>query len=110
MGILFWRKNNRKIDEFARTAADELYSYVNPEEAARHFAGEKEKKKKRQQNIEKQFSGIIHKMHDFGIENSLGIYGKARLQMQFSERLVELGYEEKLARKIVDTILYQGIS
>jgi len=110
MGILFWRKNNRKIDAFARSAADELFSYVNPEEAERHFSGEKEKKKKRQQNIEKQFRGIILQMHDFGIEHSLGIYGKARLQMQFSERLVELGYDEKLARKIVDTILYEGVS
>lgn len=110
MGILFWRKKNPKIDAFARTAADELYSYVNPEEAERHFSGEQEKKKKKQQNVEKHIRGIILQMHDFGVENSLGIYGKARLQMQFSERLVELGYEEKLARKIVDTILYQGIS
>lgn len=109
MGILFWKRNNPKIDAFARAAADELFSYVNPEEASRHFSGEKEKKKKKQRNIENHIKGVILQMHDFGVENSLGIYGKARLQMKFSERLIELGYEEEIAKKIVESVLFQGI-
>lgn len=44
MGILFWRKNNPAIDAFARKAADELFSYVNPEEAARHFSGKRRRR------------------------------------------------------------------
>ena len=109
MGILFWKRKNPQIDAFARAAADELFSYVNPEEASRHFSGEKEKKKKKQRSIENHIRGVILQMHDFSEENSLGIYGKARLQMKFSDRLIELGYEEAAAKKVVESILYQGV-
>lgn len=110
MGLFFWRKNNDKIDAFARTAADELYSYVNPEEALRHFAGEVEKKKKKQRNIEKRVSAIITQVHNFSEDQSLGVYGKARLQQQFSERLLELGYDDATTKELVRTILLQRLA
>lgn len=110
MGLFFWRKNNDKIDAFARSAAEELYSYVSPEEAARYFSGQSEKKKKKQRNIDKRINAIIIQVHNFSEENSLGIYGKARLQQQFSERLIELGYDSGTSRELVRIILLQRIT
>ena len=46
-------------------------------------------------------------MQQFSAANSLGIYGKARLQKQFSDRLLELGYDVAVTNKIVETILLQ---
>jgi hypothetical protein len=84
MGLFFW-KDNRKIDAFAVAVADDLFSHVRPEDAAKHL--------------------IINQMRTFRDTNNLGVYGKARLQMKFNERLIELGYDVDDTNRLVDIIL-----
>jgi hypothetical protein len=108
MGLLFW-KNDRKIDAFANALANDLYSFVRPEMARDHFQGRLRDSKKKQHKVEQRLSGMIYEMKKFIDANSLGIYGKARLQKQFSDRLTELGYDASVTRQLVETILLRNL-
>ena len=107
MSLFFW-KDNGKIDTFARAAAEELFSYVQPEIAKQHFAGVTQENKKKQRKIEQRFNGLLAQMQQFSAVNSLGIYGKARLQKQFSDRLLELGYDVAVTNRLVEAILLRN--
>ena len=104
MGLFFW-KDNKKIDAFASAVADDLYSHLQPKVAEQHFRGIAQKSKKKDHKIEQRLAGIVDQMRQFRESNSLGVYGKARLQMKFKERLQELGYDVLVTNKLVDLIL-----
>ena len=108
MGLLFW-KNNKLIDGFAHTAADELFSYVTPDLARKHVAGAKGMEKKQARKVEQKFSDTVLQIQRFSQSNSLGVYGKARLQKQFSDRLLELGYDEGVTRQLVESVLLRNL-
>jgi hypothetical protein len=108
MGLLFW-KNNKLIDGFAHTAADELFSYVTPDLARKHVAGAKGMEKKQARKVEQKFSDTILQIQRFSQSNSLGVYGKARLQQKFDERLRELGYPDEIVAKLSELILTRNV-
>ena len=111
MKKLSFRKRNRQIDTFAVSLANEVYSYVQPEEAREYFiTGMSKDKRKTQRRIDQHFQDTIVKMQQFVGTNSLGIYGKARLQKKFNDRLVELGYDGKVTRKLVEMILLRELA
>lgn len=106
MGLFSWKKTKR-IDVFAHTVADHLYSYVQPDAAKEYFEGayQKSKQKKQQRLVEQKLSMVITEFRRFSETNSLGIYGKARLQQQFGERLRELGYDASVTNRLVEITL-----
>lgn len=104
MGLFFW-KDNKKIDAFAVAVADDLFSHVRPEDARKHLQGEALKSRKKSRKIDERLAGIINQMRAFRDTNNLGVYGKARLQMKFNERLLELGYDVEDTNRLVDIIL-----
>jgi hypothetical protein len=108
MGLLFW-KNDRKIDLFASALAEELYSQVQPEVAQAHFKGAAHKSKKKQLKVEQKLAGTVYQMKKFIDTNSLGVYGKARLQKGFSDRLLELGYDADVTRNLVEMVLLRNL-
>lgn len=108
MGILFW-KDNKKIDVFATALAEDLFSNVQPDVAQQHFLGSGQKNKKKQRKTELKLSALISQMQQFSATNSLGIYGKARLQKTFSDRLLELGYDVAVTNKLAETILTRNL-
>jgi len=99
--LFFW-KNNKIIDDFAINLADELYSHIQPDAIEIYLADKKNKSAKK---TERQLSDFIDRVRQFKKISSLGIYGKARLHLTFTERLNELGYNKKLADKINEIIL-----
>lgn len=107
MGLIFW-KDNKRVDAFANAVAEDLYSHIQPDVADEYFRGVAQKNKKKQRKVEQRLAGIIGQMQQFSAANSLGIYGKARLQKHFSDRLLELGYDVSVTNKIVETILLQN--
>ncbi len=108
MSIFFW-KNNRQIDAFAGALAADLFSHVQPEAAKLHFSGVKQKNKKKQRQVEMRMTALVSQMKQFSDTYSLGVYGKARLQKKFSDRLLELGYEVTVANKLVESILLRNL-
>lgn len=120
MPIFFW-KQNKKIDQFATQLADELFSMVPPEMAAdlmldaNEAGGKKGKAKSGGKKYKRQGAGaakmdalmneIISKIIEFRTRLKLGVYGKARLHMQFRARLLELGYDERLSKSINEEIM-----
>jgi len=108
MGLFFW-KNNGKIDAFGVALADDLFSHVQPDTARQHFTGTTQDNKKKQRKIEQRFHALVGQMHEFASTHSLGIYGKARLQKSFSDRLLELGYDEAVTNRLVETIVFRNI-
>jgi hypothetical protein len=104
MGLFFWKDNN-KIDSFALAVADELFSHVQPDNAREFFGGKPRLKKKQLLKIERKFNNTILQVQRFLDSNSLGIYGKARLQKQFNSRLAELGYEIEVVNRISELML-----
>lgn len=108
MGLFFW-KDNRKIDQFARAIADELFSQVQPESASRFFSGKSGLEKRQLRKIEQKFNDTLLQARRFCASNSLGIYGKARLQKQFNDRLTELGYDSGVVSRISQSMLMQKV-
>jgi len=104
MRLLFW-KNNKAIDAFAQAVADDLFSYVQPDIARQHVTGRGDMPKKKKAKIEQKFTDIRLQIKRFADDNSLGIYGKARLQKQFNDRLQELGYHVDVVNKIAESFL-----
>lgn len=104
MGLLFW-KNNKAIDAFAKAVAEDLFSHVQADVAKRHVLGTTTKPKKKERKVEQKFADVVRQMQRFSEANSLGVYGKARLQIKFNERLSELGYEPAVVDKLAETML-----
>ena len=104
MGLLFW-KNNKAIDAFAQAVADDLFSYVQPDVARQHVRGRGDISKKKKAQIDQKFTDIRLQMKRFAESKSLGIYGKARLQKQFNDRLEELGYHVDVVNTITESFL-----
>ena len=107
MGLFFW-KDNKAIDAFAKTAAEELFSHVRPDVAKRHVLGAAGKNKKQDRRVERRFVDTTQQLRRFAEAQSLGIYGKARLQMKFNERLNELGYDADVVDRLAESMLLAG--
>lgn len=107
MDIFFWRKN-RAIDTFANGLADEFYSRVQPRVAEEFFQGTKQKDKKDSKSrvqIENTLNESIKQLDYFRRVHSLGVYGKARFHLSFTDRLKALGYADDLASRINEILL-----
>ncbi len=111
MNIFFWRKN-KEIDAFAFQLADELYSDIQPGMAGQYLSqnnaakGKEAKKATDVHNrVTRRHNEIITKVQQYRAVHSLGIYGKARLHLTFTERLKELGYSQATAKEFNQIIL-----
>ena len=85
-----------------------MYSFIQPEAAMELFHGGDVGNKKKRLKIKQKLMGIINQMQRFTESNSLGIYGQARLQKEFSDRLLELGYDAAVTRQLVEIILFRS--
>lgn len=108
MSLFFW-KNNHKIDAFAQAVADDLFSHVQPAVARQHLSGGGDFSKKKRARIEHKFNDVILQIRRFSEAESLGVYGKARLQKQFNDRLEELGYPVEVVNRIAESFLLQNV-
>ena len=108
MGFAFW-KNNRQIDAFAQAVADDLFSHVQPDVAKMHMFGGGKLTKKQKIKAEQKFNDIFLQVKRFSEAQSLGIYGKARLQKKFNDRLEELGYDTNIVNKIAEIFLTRNV-
>lgn len=108
MALLFWKKTE-DIDLFAQGIADDLFSHVTPETARDFTSGMAKTTKKQKIKVEKKLSDVILQIQRFSKENSLGVYGKARLQQTFNERLTELGYSPEVVSKLAESILLRNL-
>lgn len=108
MGLLFW-KNNTAIDTFARDLADDLYSHVQPAVAQQHLFGTEKMARKKAVKADREITDVILQVKRFAKANSLGIYGKARLQQKFNQRLEELGYPAEVVNSLSEAILVQNV-
>lgn len=117
MTILPWKKS-KYIDDFATLLADEFYSQILPDIANEYFNidnsnVDKKQLKAMKNNVKKVDIAVAMALSEvikFRKSHKLGIYGKARLQMKFMERLIELGYHQEIARKLNDEILLKSIT
>lgn len=107
MNLFFWKKN-REIDAFAMYVADDFFSHVHPDVAEEFIRGMTKEKKKTQRKVQQKLNEVIGAMQQFAKEQSLGIYGKARLQKTFNDRLIELGYDASVTKRIGELILFSG--
>jgi len=91
----------------ANNTANELFSVVQPQSIRDFFqSSSKDKKRKKEwKKVEANISFAIKQIQQFRATNSLGVYGKARLQHGFNNRLLELGYDSEDVRKLNDFIL-----
>jgi hypothetical protein len=106
VGLFFWRKN-KTIDVFANALADEFYSAVQPETARDYLEGNSGQKKpdKSRKQIDRRLEDVIARIQQFRQLQSLGVYGKARFHLKFTERLKELGYDAKVAGRLNEILL-----
>ena len=107
MGLLFW-KNNKAIDGFAEAIADDLFSFVQPAAAKQQILGKGDLPKKQARKVDQKMTDVVLQIQRFIASHSLGVYGKARLQMKFNDRLKELGYDAAVVDKIAEFILLRN--
>lgn len=116
MPWLFWTEKDPQIDAFAQQLANHFYSMLPPRLAEQALAGAerrvastgKRTAKAADPNIERVVTDAIQQLSGFTTRQGLGLYGKARLHMQFRTRLVALGYSKDEARGIVQMLLLGG--
>ena len=107
MFLSFWKKN-KSIDIFANELANELFSSIQPKEFDEYFNSSSKKDKivkKNRKKIDVHINNIIKQIQQFRMTHSLGVYGKARLQLKLNERLEELGYDKETVRSLKEIIL-----
>lgn len=106
MKLFFW-KNNQAIEVFANNIANDLFSVVQPQSIRDYFQGVSKDKaaKKNRKKVEANIADIIKQIQQFRATNSLGTYGKARLQLSFNRRLQELGYDDDVISQLNEFIL-----
>lgn len=89
--------------------ADNFFSQLQPQIAIDYFRNTQQKKDKQanKRNIKSKnlLDQTAAQMITFRKDNSLGVYGKARLHMTFMNRLNELGYPEDITRQINEIIM-----
>jgi len=113
MNIFFWKKN-KQIDAFAIILADELYSQIQPQVAIDFMKAAIEEKKQtgksNKQNIRiyKILEDAAYQIVVFKKKHSLGVYGKARLHLNFMQRLNELGYPEDITKYLNEILLVRS--
>ena len=113
MNIFFWKKN-KQIDAFAIILADELYSHLQPQVAIDFMKAAIEEKKQsgkaNKQNIRiyKILEDAAYQIVVFKKKHSLGVYGKARLHLNFMQRLNELGYPEDITKYLDEILLVRS--
>jgi hypothetical protein len=116
MALLFW-KQNPEIDAFALQLANHFSSRLPPSAAEAALAAADEpapaapRKRKTAQPadvLEKLLGEASQQLHRFSEQRGLGIYGRARMHMQFRSRLVDLGYAKDVARGVDSMILLRG--
>lgn len=106
MSLFFWKKN-KIIDIFASDLANQLFGAIQPDAAGEYFKppSPDSKAKKLRKKTDNAMENIVKQVNQFKVINSLGIYGKARLHMKFTERLEDLGYDSNLAKRINEQIM-----
>ena len=106
MNIFFW-KNNNLIDTFANHLAAELYSAIQPELVAEYFGNTTNKKQDKsiKKQLDKEIQVIVNSIEQFRSANNIGVYGKARIHLQFKIMLIELGYDEEIAEALNQHIM-----
>ena len=107
MGFRFLR-DNKEIDTVARAIADDLYSNVLPDVATARLSGKSDLSKKKASRVDQKMTDVVLQIKRFSEAKGLGIYGKARLQQKFNERLEELGYKDSTVRKLSELILLRN--
>ena len=85
-----------------------MFSTVQPEAAHAYVEETDEKRKKANKKVERKVQDIVFRVQEFRVQHSLGVYGKARLHLTFTERLKELGYDPKVAEKLNELILLRS--
>lgn len=111
MKLFFWKKN-QQTDQFAKTLADDLFSYLQPNVVEAYFANVNGGKgaalaPAQKHDLERRIKEAVMKVQLFKKEQNLGVYRKARLHLVFTERLKELGFNDAVAQEINKTILLQ---
>lgn len=106
MGLFFWKKN-KEIDGFASDLANELYSEIQLPVLSDYFNPTSKDKKaaKLRNKADGKLLGLAKKIQNFRSENSIGVYGKARLHMKFKERLKELGYDDDIITQVNEYLM-----
>jgi hypothetical protein len=112
LNILFW-KNNKVIDAIAIELADEFFSQVQPQLALEFLNNpiqdsKSSKKKKNPKKIDRAINKLASDVTAFRKHHSLGVYGKARLHMNFMKRLNELGYPEQVTKQINEMVMLRS--
>lgn len=108
MGIFFW-KNNKQIDEFSDSIANEFYNAVTPMAFEKYLVDTKKAKgnKKRDKNVKRAVQVVITRIKNFRQQVPLGVYGKARMHMKFKNRLLELGYGSEIVDDLSKLIMLE---
>lgn len=104
--MLWFFKKNKVIKKFAATTAEELFSNLPPKLLEKKYD---KKNKKAAANAKRAYKEILDdtilRVAQFKSVNKLGVYGKAKFHLEFSERLKDLGYSDQLAEAINQEIL-----
>lgn len=104
--MLWFGRKNREIVAFAQSLADEFFKNVPPAMIEkRHDKKDQKGAKKAERRYLASLDDTIEAIVRFKQQKKLKVYGKAKLYLEFTNRLKSLGYEQHLADKVQETIV-----
>jgi hypothetical protein len=106
LSMLWFGRKNKEIVAFAKSLADEFFENVPPALIEKQYdkkdqKGAKKAKRRYLASLDDTIEAIVR----FKQQNKLKVYGKAKLYLEFTNRLKSLGYEQHLADKVQETIV-----
>ena len=97
-----FKRKNGQIDSFANELATKMYSNI-PELSTWAGLGSVDKKQKKK--LDNEIQRAAESVLAFKDSVKLGVYGKARFHMEFSERLKTIGINKEVAEFINKSLL-----
>lgn len=93
---MFFGGKTKRVVNFSKELADELYSAFPPAAVEKYRAGDR----KAQRQFERAMDNAAVSLAQFRATHRLGIFTKAKFHQVFMERLHELGYEKAFAEEV----------
>ena len=98
MGFIFWRKN-RLLDKFGLSLANDFSKIFSPKLAI------SSKQNKADKKLDRALSSLQKKIKQYRLQDTPGVYKKARIMRSFIMQLESIGYDAELIEKLKQEVL-----
>ncbi|MGV6826297.1 MAG: hypothetical protein ACWA5Q_04925 [bacterium] len=106
--MLWFGNKNKEIGIFAKNIAQEFFSHFPPSMFEDMEGADKKAAQKAKKQYERVMGDVVQHMIKFKSDHKLKVYGKAKLHLEFTNYLAELGYKQEYCAKVNEEIMVKS--